>query len=255
MPPRKSEPDQVGNGFPQGTVFRAALDPVVIIEANGTVRDWNPAAVEVFGYSWEEAVGRELAEMIIPGPMRDSHRRALERYIETGESTILDRRVELTAIRRDGTEFPIELSVTRLSDADELLFAGFIRDLGERNIAQRENARLQARMTFLAQAGLVLESSLDFNETLSHLAQLPVPDLAPLAVVDLLEDDSSIRTAVCASEDPEAAHLIEQTRRREPISLAGTHPVAQVLRSGKPMLLQITPDEHEQIAQGPETSS
>lgn len=129
---RVADPDddvtQPGRGFPAGGVFKASVDAVVVMAADGFVRDWNPAAERMFGYSHGEAVGRELAGLIIPHALRSQHRAALARYLETGEETILDRRLELFALHADQSLLPIELTVTRVPDTDPPLFAGFIRD-------------------------------------------------------------------------------------------------------------------------------
>jgi PAS domain S-box-containing protein len=263
MPPRPAEPgasisdsyeSEPGKfAFRVGSIFHAALDAVVVMDAAGKVVEWNPAAEQVFGYSRDEAVGREVAELIIPGPLRDAHRNALGRYLETGEMTILERRLELSGIRQDGSEFPIELTVTRLAGSEPPVFAGFIRDLHERSLARRENIRLQQRMAFLAQAGLVLDSSLEFEETLHQLAELTVPELADIAVVDLLEGAHSIRTAVAAAADPADARALEAMRREHPLSLDGNHPVAEVLRSARASLLGVMSHEFQrEIAEGPE---
>jgi PAS domain S-box-containing protein len=123
-------PAQPGTGFPAGGVFRAAVDAVVVMSLDGYVRDWNPAAERTFGYSHGEAVGRELAGLIIPHALRGQHRAAIARYAETGEGTILDRRLELFALHADQSLIPVELTVTRVPDADPPLFAGFIRARG-----------------------------------------------------------------------------------------------------------------------------
>jgi PAS domain S-box-containing protein len=236
-----------------GSIFRAAIDAVVVMGADGRVQDWNPAAEELFGYSRDEAVGQEVAELIIPGPVRGAHRHALARYLESGETTILDRRIELSALRRDGSEFPIELTVTRLPGSEAPLFAAFIRDLEERSRAQEENLRLQQRMAFLAQAGLTLDSSLEFSETLHRLAEMTVPGLADIAVVDLLEGGGVVKTAVAAATDPAHARAIEAMRREHPLRLEGSHPVASVLRSGRPALeAELPPSFQRVIAEGPE---
>ena len=116
-----------GQGFPAGGVFRAAVDAVVVMSGDGLVRDWNPAAERIFGYTHGEAVGRELASLIIPHALRDRHREALARFAEDGEATIIDRRLDLFALRADRTLFPVELTVTRIPDAEPPLFAGFVR--------------------------------------------------------------------------------------------------------------------------------
>ena len=116
-----------GQGFPAGGLFRAAADAVVVMSDDGLVQDWNPAAERIFGFARGEAVGRELASLIIPHALRDRHRAALARFMETGEATILDRRLDLFALRSDRSLFPVELTVTRIPDVDPPLFAGFVR--------------------------------------------------------------------------------------------------------------------------------
>lgn len=207
-----------GHGFPAGGVFTAALDAVVVMDSDGRVRDWNPSAEDVFGYSWHEAVGNELAELIIPPAYRAAHREAFGRYLETREATILDRRLRLTALRRGGTEFPVELTITRVPDIEPPLFAGFVRDLSGRDGGEIENEKLQQRLAFLAHAGLQIDVSLDMEETLRRLVGLTVPELAEVAVIDLLADDGSIRGAVAAAgRDAESAAALEQMRSDHPL--------------------------------------
>ncbi len=227
----------MGQGFPGVGVFRGALDAVIVIDGSGLVRDWNPASEALFGYSWDEAVGRELAELIIPGPLRDAHRNGLRRFQETQEPVLLGRRVEVTALRRDGSEIPVELTLTRIPESDPVLFAGFVRRLSEREATAEENVRLQQRLGFLSQAGLVLDRSLDYNDTLRRLANLTVPELAQLTVIDLLDEHGTIRTTVAAAADPGTAHAVEAMRASNPLELSTSHPVARVLRDRQSMLL------------------
>lgn len=117
-----------GHGFPAGGVFKASVDAVVVMAADGSVRDWNPAAEQLFGYSHGEAIGRELASLIIPEALRERHRLALARFVETGEATVIGRRLELFALRANGSLVQVELTVTVVPDSDPVLFAGFVRD-------------------------------------------------------------------------------------------------------------------------------
>ncbi len=126
-------------------ITNAALDCIVTMDAGGIVRDFNPAAERTFGYGRDEAVGRELAELIIPPDLRAAHRAALARHLETGESRILGRRLELSGLRKDGSAFPVELTVTRIGQGDELMFAGFLRDITERQRSRRELTQLLER--------------------------------------------------------------------------------------------------------------
>ena len=116
----------------QRAVLDAALDCVIRIDDRGRVTYFNESAERTFGYGADEAVGQELADVILPPSYRDAHRRGLARYLETGAANILDRRIELTAIRRDGTEFPVELTVTSIESSNGPGFIGFLRDITAR---------------------------------------------------------------------------------------------------------------------------
>jgi PAS domain S-box-containing protein len=223
------------------------------MDAAGVVRDWNRAAEETFGYSREEALGREVAELMIPGQLRAAHRNAVRRHVERGEVRILDRRLQLSALRKDGSEFPIELTITRLPDTIEPMFAGFIRELVDHDFTRRENVRLQKRMSFLAEAGLLLDSTLDYEKALQILADLTVPDLSQLTVIDLIDRQGSVKPAVAAALDPEDARALELIRRTQPVDRDSAHPVATVLRTGRSVLLSaMQPRFLEEIASGEE---
>ena len=117
-------------------VFEASVDAVVVMSLDGRVQDWNPAAERMFGYTKAAAVGRELAGLIIPHALRDRHRTALARYAETGQGTILDRRLELFGLRADGSLLPVELTVTRIPETEPPVFAGFLRNQSTREPAE-----------------------------------------------------------------------------------------------------------------------
>src|SRR6266849_3589567 len=122
-------------------VLNAAMSAVVVMDSGGKITDWNARAEQMFGWTLREAVGRELAETIIPPRYREGHRRGLERFLATGEGPVLNRLIELNALRRDGSEFPVELSVSPLKTGDVVTFCGFITDITERK--QVEAARAQ----------------------------------------------------------------------------------------------------------------
>jgi PAS domain S-box-containing protein len=126
----------------KSAIIDASLDCVITMDHRGAVVDFNPAAVETFGHARDDAVGSELAELIIPPTLREAHRAALARFAETGEAPILGRRLELTGLRADGEEFPLELTVTRIGQSEPPLFAGFVRDITERRRSAVELAQL-----------------------------------------------------------------------------------------------------------------
>jgi PAS domain S-box-containing protein len=133
-------------------MLEAALDAVVTMDARGRVTGWNPAAEAIFGYAASEASGREMAELIVPPALRDAHRRGLARFLETQRPVILDRRLELTGRRRDGTEFPVELTITRIALPGPPTFTGYLRDITVRTTAIRELRASRARLVAVADA-------------------------------------------------------------------------------------------------------
>jgi PAS domain S-box-containing protein len=128
----------------------SALDAVVTMDACGGVTGWNRAAETIFGYRASEAIGHEMAELIVPPSLRDAHRRGLARFVETGRPVILDRRLELTGMRRDGTEFPVELTITRIRFAGAPAFTGYLRDITARTKADHELRASRARVVAVA---------------------------------------------------------------------------------------------------------
>jgi two-component system sensor histidine kinase/response regulator len=121
-------------------IVETAHDAFISIDARGTITGWNPQAEASFGWSRREALGRELAEMIIPERDRAAHRRGLERFLATGEGPVLGRRLELTALHRDGREFPVELTISPLEMENGYAFNAFLRDITERKGAEKELA-------------------------------------------------------------------------------------------------------------------
>jgi PAS domain S-box-containing protein len=133
-------------------MLEAALDAVVTMDAGGRVIGWNHAAEAIFGYSAEEADGREMAELIVPPHLREAHRRGLARYLQTKRGVVLDRRLELTGMRRDGSEFPVELTITRIALPGPPTFTGYLRDITARVTAERELRASRARLVEVADA-------------------------------------------------------------------------------------------------------
>jgi PAS domain S-box-containing protein len=126
----------------KSAVFASSLDAIISIDHQGLIVEFNAAAERMFGHPVEAAVGAELAELVIPPSLRDRHRAALRRVVETGKSTLLGQRVELTGMRADGTEFPVELALDAIASSDPPMFTGTIRDITERRSAETEREEL-----------------------------------------------------------------------------------------------------------------
>jgi PAS domain S-box-containing protein len=124
-------------------VLDSTLDAVVVMSADGRIIDWNAQAEATFGWTREEAVGRELSETIVPSRDREAHRQGLRHFLATGEGTVLKRRIELSAVRRDGSEFPVELRANTIK-GKVTSFCGFVTDLSERKRVEEAARSAQA---------------------------------------------------------------------------------------------------------------
>jgi PAS domain S-box-containing protein len=119
-------------------VLNSAMSAVVVIDARGSVLDWNSRAEQMFGWTRSDVLGRELAAIIIPPRYREGHQRGLKHFLASGEGPVLNRLIEISALRRDGTEFPVELTVSVLKTGDAVTFCGFITDISERKQAEQQ---------------------------------------------------------------------------------------------------------------------
>ena len=138
-----------------GAYLQAALDAVVVADASGCVVEFNPAAERIFGYSREEALGRTMAELIVPPSLRERHTRAFARFIETGEARLLGRRIELTGMRADGSEFPVELALSR-AEGEPLLICGAVRDLSDAKRASDDLRKLAGEQAALRRLAMLV---------------------------------------------------------------------------------------------------
>jgi PAS domain S-box-containing protein len=136
-------------------IIDAALDAVVTTDARSVITGWSAQAETLFGWTAEEAMGRGLGETIIPPRYRDAHDAGVRRYLQTGEGPILNRRIEVSAVNRDGVEFPVELTVAVAHWGGEVLFCAFVRDLTDRRRAEARLAAEHAVTRALADAASV----------------------------------------------------------------------------------------------------
>jgi len=130
-------------------VLDSSLSAIVVIDSDGVVVDWNPRAEGIFGWTREEALTRDVAGLIIPESMREAHRKGLRRALTTGESRVMNRVVELSALHRDGREFPVELFIRPLQTESTMTFCGFITDITERKQAREKLQTQLVRLDLL----------------------------------------------------------------------------------------------------------
>ena len=159
----------------------ASLDAVVVADGHGTVIDWNDAASEVFGHQRDTAIGREMAGLIIPESLRDAHRAGMKRFLATRVKHVVDSgRLELTALRADGAEFPVELSISLAEQEDGPVFVSYLRDISARLASERE-------LTEARDAAMAADKAKsEFLAVMSHEMRTPLNGV--LGVLALLQD-------------------------------------------------------------------
>ena len=174
-------------------IVRGALDAHVTMDDRGTIVTWNAQAETIFGWPAHEAIGRHVADIVVPPAQREAHRRGLQHFLESGEGPILNRRLELLAMRRDGTEVAVELAVAPIRLGQSWIFSAFIRDISERNQLEQQLRQAQKMEAVGRLAGGIAH---DFNNLLTAIfgyADLLAEDLPPGSPAQA--DVEEIRTA------------------------------------------------------------
>ena len=161
-------------------IVENAHDAFISIDARGRITGWNSQAEASFGWARGEALGRELAETIIPERLRAPHRRGLERFLATGEGPVLGRRLELIALHRDGREFPVELTISPIEMEQGYAFNAFLRDITDRRAAEQELALARD------QALEAVADEVEFVANMSHEIRTPMNGV--IGMTELLLD-------------------------------------------------------------------
>jgi PAS domain S-box-containing protein len=177
-------------------ILETAQDAFVAMDDDGLITDWNRQAEDVFGWPRDEALGRTLGETIIPERYREQHRRGLERFLATGHGPVLGKRLELSALRQDGTEFPVELTIWALPEGTSHRFNALVHDISERLEAQTELSRQAEELAALHETTLDLLRRLEptslLEAILSRAAALMRANHGYLYVVDEAGDDELV---------------------------------------------------------------
>ncbi len=217
-------------------LLNASLDAVIGMDHAGRITDFNGAAEAMFGHRRGDVISRPMADILIPPALRERHAAGLARFLATGEAKVLDRRIEVPALRSDGTEFPIELAIRRIAVDGAPMFIAYARDL-------TEPKRIEKARSFLAQASDAFASSIDFEDTLQGVVRLVVPDMADWCSVELVGDDASTRVNLAVAHvDPSKVALAEELRRRYPPDPSAARGSPRVIRSGRSELYPDIPD-------------
>lgn len=155
----------------QAAFFKTALDAIVTIDDKGVITEFNPAAERIFGWKRREVLGLDLADVIIPKKLRSAHRHGFQRYLKTGKGAYIDKAVEVTAVRRTGEEFPVELTITQIKGSGSQEFMGTVRDISDRKAAEEKLKQSEAQQEFLLGLADSLRSLNDTKEIKDEAAR------------------------------------------------------------------------------------
>jgi PAS domain S-box-containing protein len=215
-------------------IIAIASDAIISVDENFQITLFNQGAETIFGYRREDVLGQPL-EMLLPERFRGSHGGHMRNFAHSPVAARrMGERQEILGLRRDGTEFPAEASISRLDLFGSILFTVVLRDITERK-------RVERGQRFLAQAGAILASSLDYETTLTSLAALTVPELADWSVVYIRDGTGAVRRLEVAHADPALRDALTELRRY-PLDPRSPHPVFTVLDTGEPEVMREVDD-------------
>lgn len=185
-------------------VFRTIIDAVLVIDGEGRVLDFNPAAERIFGYTAEEVVGQNV-RMLMPEPDRGQHDQYLKNYFQTGQPQIIGKGREVVGMRKDGSLAPLDLAVSEFTYDGRRLFTGILRDITERK--QAEELLREAK----SEAETANRAKSTFLANMSH--ELRTPLNAIIGYSEILHEDAEERDDQPLLEDLErigvaARHLL-----------------------------------------------
>lgn len=213
-------------------ITASAQDAIIMMDHQGAISYWNAAAEKIFGYPEQEALGQSLHDFLAPKRFRDDHRKGFSHFKETGEGPIVGKTIELAALQKDGTEFPIELSLSAVKRNGLWHAIGIVRDITDRKQAESALLRANRALMTLSAGNLALVRAMKEDELLREVTKIIVEKGGYLlAVVDYAEDNAE------KSITPMAWFCSDESRYwAEHLSWANTEngqsPIAKAIRGG-----------------------
>lgn len=267
-------------------LLESAPDAMVITGFDGKIVMINAQAERIFGYSRDEIIGKEV-EILVPERFHHKHTSHRQGYVKNPKTRGMGIGMDLFGKRKDGSEFPVEISLSPLktTEEEEIMVISVIRDITKQKEAEAEIRKLnenlerlvvvrtselelalkkeqsaraemnqnQLRLTFLTKASNILASSLDYSETLKNLANMVTPEISDWCAIDEIDEDGKIMRIVVAHTDPEKIKLAFELAQKFPPDIDASQGIYQVVRTGKSELYPNISDELiESIAQDQE---
>jgi PAS domain S-box-containing protein len=227
-------------------IVSISADAIISIDHQQRITIFNNGAEQTFGYTKEEAIGKPV-ETLIPQRFRHDHRRHVDRFASGDAIARLvgERGTPIMGLRKNGEEFPAEATISKLQVGDKTLLTVAVRDITDRN-------RIEQEQRFLAEASVVLSSSLDYEQTLASVARLAVQQIADWCAVDLIDEHGRLRRLNITSADPgkTALHAVLE---QMPLDQERSFMLRSMLKGGRPTVIEhVTPALLESIAERPE---
>jgi PAS domain S-box-containing protein len=205
------------------SVVDHVVDGIITIDDRGNVTSFNPAAERIFGRNKEEVIDQNV-RVLMPEPYHSQHDGYLHNYLMTNEAKIIGIGREVVGRRKDGSTFPLDLAVSEFRLDRKRYFTGIVRDITDRKQAEKTS-------DFLANAGDVLATLVDFKSAVEKVARLSVPFLADFCIVDLMREDGSFYRACAAHADPGQELLMQVLRQHGELNPADESLSSRVARN------------------------
>jgi len=227
-------------------IVAVSADAIISIDDQKRITIFNSGAEQIFGYTKDEVIGIPL-DMLIPERLRGTHHHDVDRFASgdaSGRQTA-ERGVTIVGLRKNGEEFPADATISKLHVGDRTLVTLALRDITERT-------RIEKEQRFLAEASVVLSSSLDYEQTLASVARLAVQQIADWCAVDLIDEHGRLRRLSIASADP-AKSALQSVLQEVPLDHERSFILRSVIEGGRPAVIErVTPQLLESITQRPE---
>ena len=231
-------------------ILDTVLDAVVVMDRDGVVRAWNQHAESIFGWTGAEAVGQNLGDLIVPPSLREAHNRGLRRFNAEGIARVLDKRLELTGMRRDGSELPVELAVTLVNRDGNDAFVGFLRDISGRRAAEAQleyqvrESRLMLQLSELAGSDKPFDEALVATlDAICELAEWPVGHAF------IVSDQGVLKSGAWSTGVRRKAKALVDATEKMDMQAASALP-GRVLESGKPLWISDARSDDQFLRRG-----